>query len=173
MEIKNPWSAKAEREDRTGQLVVGSDRKTVFDCYHEHFTESSFSVRYSKWDDDKVWSSQEWKSDTSMCDRTGQPVVTSWGKTHESQSSFFHEETQHDGTGQSVVNEEKLHDRTGQPVVYAKENQGHSNSSLETMKQNQNCQWNPDHSQNRVNDQVRKRQNDPRRMSQKTKKNIL
>ena len=52
-----------------------------------------------------------------MEDRTGQPVVTSWGKTHESQPSFFHEKTRHDGAGQSVVNEEKPHDRTGQLVV--------------------------------------------------------
>ena len=96
MEIKVPWSAKAEEEDRTGQLVVGSDPKTVLDCYHEQSTECSFSARHSKWDDDKAWSSQEWKADTSMCDRTGQLVVTSCGKTHESKS-FFHEKTQHDG----------------------------------------------------------------------------
>ena len=52
-----------------------------------------------------------------MGDRTGQPVVTSWGKAREFQSSFFHEKTQHDGTAQSIVNEAKLRDRTGQPVV--------------------------------------------------------
>ena len=52
-----------------------------------------------------------------MRDRTGQPVVTSWRKGHESQSSFFHEKTQHDGTAQSIVNEAKPRDRTGQPVV--------------------------------------------------------
>ena len=40
---------------------------------------------------------------------TGQPVVTSWGKARESQSSFFHEKTQHD----EVI----PRDRTGQPVV--------------------------------------------------------
>ena len=79
--------------------------------------ENSFSARYSRWDDDKAWSSQEWKADRSMDDGTGQPVVTSWRKTHESQLSFFHEKTQHDRTGQSVVNEEKPHDRTVQPVV--------------------------------------------------------
>ena len=72
-------------------------------------------------EDNKAWSSQDWKADKSMDDGTGQPVVTSSGKTHESQSSFFHEKTQHDGTGQSVVNEEKPHDRTGQPVVILKE----------------------------------------------------
>ena len=52
-----------------------------------------------------------------MCERSGQPVVISWGKTRESQTSFFHEKTQHDGTAQSVVSGEKPHDRTGQPVV--------------------------------------------------------
>ena len=105
------------REDRTGQPVVGSDPKTVPDYYHEQSTESSFSPRYSKWDDNKAWSSQEWKADPPMGDRTEQPVVTSWGKAHESQSSFFHEKTQHDGTAQSIVNEATPRGRTGQPVV--------------------------------------------------------
>ena len=75
---QDPWSAIAEKEDRTEQPVVGSDPKTASDYYHEQSTESSFSARNSKWDDNQAWSSQEWKTDTSMCDRTGQPVVTSW-----------------------------------------------------------------------------------------------
>ena len=62
---QSPWSAKAEKEDRTGQPVVDG---------HKQFIESSYSARYSKWDDDKAWSSQEWKADKSMDDRTGQPV---------------------------------------------------------------------------------------------------
>ena len=70
-----PWSAKAEREDRTGQPVVCSDPRTVPDYYHEQSTESSFSARYSKWDDNKAWSSQEWKADKSKGDGTVQPVV--------------------------------------------------------------------------------------------------
>ena len=53
---QNPWSAKAEREDRTGQPVVGSDPTTVPDYYHEQSTESSFSARHSKWDENKAWS---------------------------------------------------------------------------------------------------------------------
>ena len=52
-----------------------------------------------------------------MGERTEQPVVTSWRKAHESQSSFFHEKTQHDGTAQCIVNEAKPRDRTEQPVV--------------------------------------------------------
>ena len=114
---QNPWSAKAEREDRPWQPVVGSDPKTASDYYHEQSIESSFSARYSKWGDNQAWSSQEWKTDTSMCDRSGQPVVTFWRKTRESQPSFFHEKTQHDGTAQSIVNEVIPSDRSGQPVV--------------------------------------------------------
>ena len=33
------------------------------------------STSYSKLDDDRAWSSQEWKADPPMDDRTGQPVV--------------------------------------------------------------------------------------------------
>ena len=72
---QNPSSAKAEREDRTGQPVVGSDPKTASDYYDEQSIGSSFSARYSKWDDNQVWSSQEWKTDTSMCDRLGQVPI--------------------------------------------------------------------------------------------------
>ena len=91
---QNPWSAKAEKEDRTGQPVVDSDPKTALAHYHEHFIERSFSARYSEWDDNKAWSSQEWKADKSMDDGTGQPVMTSWGKTSLPIKVFFHEKTQ-------------------------------------------------------------------------------
>ena len=80
MEIKIPGVRKL-REDRTAQPVVGSDPKNASDYYHEQSTESSFSARHSKWDDNEAWSSQEWKTDTSMCDGTRQPVVTFCGKT--------------------------------------------------------------------------------------------
>ena len=43
--------------------------------HHKQFVESSCSARYSRWDDDKAWSSQEWKAVKSMDDRTEQPVV--------------------------------------------------------------------------------------------------
>ena len=154
---QNPWSANAEREDRPGQPVVGSDSQTASDYYHEQSIESSFSARYSKWDN-QAWSSQERKTDTSMWDRSGQPVVTSWGKTRESQPSFFHEKTQHDGTAQSIVNEVIPRDRSGQPVVIpqrgARPQQfviGNDETELELSVESSA-------SLNRVNDQVRKRQ---------------
>ena len=93
------------REERTGQPLVGSDQKTASDYYHEQSIESSFSARYSKWDDNQVWSSQEWKT------------VTSWGATRESQLRFFHEKTQHDGTAQSVVNEAIPREGSGRPDI--------------------------------------------------------
>ena len=37
----NPWSAKAEREDRPGQPVVGSDPETASDYYREHILKVS------------------------------------------------------------------------------------------------------------------------------------
>ena len=37
---QDPWSAKAEREDRTEQPVVGSDPRTESGYYHEQSTES-------------------------------------------------------------------------------------------------------------------------------------
>ena len=105
-----------------------------------------------------AWSSQEWKTDTAMCERSGRPVVTSWGKTRESQPSFFHEETQHDGTAQSIVNEVIPRDRPVRPVVDpqrgARPQQfiiGNDETEFELSVESRSCV-------NRVNDQVRKRQ---------------
>ena len=114
-ESQSSWSAKAEKNDRTGRPVVDRD---------------VYSARYSRWDDDKAWSSQEWKADKSMDDRTEQPVVASWARTHEFQSSFSHEKTKH-----VVVKEEEPHDRTGQPVVHPQRETRLQQLSLEAMKQ--------------------------------------
>ena len=76
-ESQCPWSAKAEKYDRTGTPVVGRDTSHEPVHHHKQFVESSYSARYSGWDDDKAWSSQEWKADKLMDDRTGTPVVCS------------------------------------------------------------------------------------------------
>ena len=89
-------------------------------------------------------------------DRTGQPVVTSWGKTHESQLSFLHVKSQHDGTSQSVLNEAESRDRTGQPVVIPQRGtrpQQFTIGNDETELPVESGSF-----LNRVNDQVRKRQ---------------
>ena len=60
------------------------------------------SASYSKWDDDHARSSQKWKTDTEMCERSGRPDETSWRATRETQPGFSHEETQHDGTARKI-----------------------------------------------------------------------
>ena len=89
--------------------------------YHEQFVESFSSASYSKWDDDRAWSSHEWKTDTEMCERSGRPNETSWKATRETKLGFSHEETQHDGTAQSVVNEVMSRDRPGRPDIDSQE----------------------------------------------------
>ena len=156
---QNAWSAKAEREEGSGRPDIGSDRKTAFDhYYHEQFMESFSSASYTKRDDNQAWSSQEWKTDTSMCDRSGRPDETSWGATREIRPGFSHEETLHDGTAQSIVNEVIPRDRTGQPVVIPQRGAwpqqfviGNDETGLELSVESRSFL-------NRVNDQVRKRQ---------------
>ena len=120
--------------------------------------ESFSSASNSKWDDNHAWSSQEWKSDTEMCERSGRPDVTSWTKTRESQPGFSHEETQHDGTAQSVVNEVIPRERSERPDVDpqrgARPQQfiiGNDETELELSVESRSFV-------NRVNDHVRKRQ---------------
>ena len=161
---QNPWSAKAEKYDRTGQTVVGRDTSHEPLHHHKQFVESSYSARYSRWDDDKAWSSQGWKADPPMDDRTVTPFLASWARTHEFQSSFSHEKTKH-----VFLEEEEIRD----PLWSLKEEQGHSNSSLETTKQNWNCRQDPDHSWIGWMIKCEKGKNDLRWMLQKTTKNIL
>ena len=137
-ECQSPWSAKAEKADRTGQPVVDLDVS---------------SARYSRWDDDKAWSSQEWKADKSTDERTGQPVVTSWAKTHESQSRFSHGKTQH-----VILDEEEPHDGTGQPVVYAQREARPQQFIIGDDETESELSLGSRSFLNRVNDQVRKRQ---------------
>ena len=138
---QNPSSAKAERQERSGRLDIGMDRMKASDhYYHEQFMESFSSASYSKCDDDRSWSSQEWKTDTEMYERSGRPDETSWRATREIRPGFSHEETLHDGTAQSVVNEAMPRDRPGDPISILKKRHGLNNSPLGTMKQNWNCQ---------------------------------
>ena len=72
---QSPLSAQAENYVRTGTPVVGRDTSHAPEHYHKQFVESSYSARYSGWNIDKAWSSQEWKSDELMQDTTGRLVV--------------------------------------------------------------------------------------------------
>ena len=160
---QDSWSFQAEKEDRSGRLDIGIDRMKVSDhYYHEQFMESFFPASYSKWDEDRAWSSQEWKTDTEMYERSGRPDETSWRATRVIRLGFSHEETLHDGTPQSVVNEVMHRDRPGRPDIDSQEGAwleqfviGNNEAELELSVESRSFL-------NRVNDQVRKKQNDLR-----------
>ena len=112
----------------------------------------------SKWDD-RAWSSQEWKAETSTYDRSGSPDKTSWRMVREVRPGSSHEETLLDGTAQSVVNEVMLRDRSGRPDTNFQEVArpqnfviGIDEAVLELSEESRSFV-------NRVNDQLRKRQN--------------
>ena len=65
-ESQSPLSAQAKMYDRTVKPVVCRDTS------HERhrLVEKAHSSSYSEWNIDKTWSSQEWKSDELMDDRT-------------------------------------------------------------------------------------------------------
>ena len=66
---QNPWSSVA-KEDRLGRPDKGTDLFEASDHhYHEQFMERFSSVSYSKLDNDRAWSSQEWKTETTTYDR--------------------------------------------------------------------------------------------------------
>ena len=117
-ESQSPRSAKA-KDDRTEKTVVCRDTSHE-QGHHHQFVESTHSSSYSEWNVGKTWSSQEWKSDELMEDRTGRPVVTA----------------QH--TDRFIVENDKMNSYT----------EAESEMSLESRS-----------FLHRVNDQVRKRQN--------------
>ena len=170
---QNPWSTIAEKEEGSGRPDIGIDRMKAFNYYyHEQFMESFSSARNSKWDDDHARSSQEWKTDTEMYERSGRADETSWRSTREIRPGFPHEETHHDGTAQSVVDEVMPRDRPGRPDVDSQEGAwpqqfviGNDEAELELSVESRSFV-------NRVNGQVRKRQ---KRISNVTEKerNIL
>ena len=75
--------------------------------------ESFSSAKYSKLDDDRAWSSQEWKIEITTYDRPGRPDKTSWRMERKVRPGT--EEILLDGTAQSVRNEETPRDRSGRP----------------------------------------------------------
>ena len=160
-----------EKEERSGRPDKGTDLFEASDHhYHEQFMESFSSASYSKWDDDRAWSSQEWKTEIKTYERSGRPDKTSWKMIRKVRPG--HEEILLDGTAQSVRNEETLRERSGRPDINSQEEGrpqqfviGNDETELELSVESRSFV-------NRVNDQVRKRQ---KRISNVTEmeKNIL
>ena len=154
---QDPWRSTAG-EDRSGRPDKGTDLFEASDHhYHEQFMESFSSTSYSKLNDDRAWSSQEWKTETTTYDRSGRPDKTSWRKVRKVRPD--HEEILLDGTAQSVRNGETLRDRSGRPDNINSQEvsrpqkfvMGNDETELELSVESRSFV-------NRVNDQVLKRQ---------------
>ena len=154
---QEPWSSIAE-EDRSGRPNKGTDLFEASDHhYREQFMESFSSANYSKWDDDRAWSSQEWKTEIKTYNRSGRPDKTPRRMARKVRPG--HEEILLDGTVQSVRNEETLRDRSGRPDDIDSQEEarpqqfaiGNDETELELSVESRSFV-------NRVNDQVRKRQ---------------
>ena len=154
---QDPWNSIAG-EDRLGRPDKGTDLFEASDHhYHKQFMESFSSTSYSKLDDDRAWSSQEWKTETTTYDRSGRPDKTSWRMVRKVRPD--HEEILLDGTAQPVRNGETLRDRSGRPDIINSQEVarpqnfviGNDETELELSVESTSFV-------NRVNDQVRKRQ---------------
>ena len=110
---QDPWKSVGG-EDRSGRPGKETDLFEASDhYYHEQFMESFSSTNYSKLDDDRAWSSQEWKAEATTYERSGRPDKTSWRMVRKVR--LDHEEILFDGTAQSVRYGETLRDRSGRP----------------------------------------------------------
>ena len=66
---QDPWNSIATKEERSERPDKGTDLFEASDHhYHDQFMESFSSASYSKWDDDRAWSSQEWKTEIKTYD---------------------------------------------------------------------------------------------------------
>ena len=154
---QDPWSSIA-KEDRSGLPDKGTDLFEASDhYYHEQFMESFSSASYSKLDDDRAWSTQEWQTETTTYDRLGRPDETSWRMVRKVR--LGHEEILLDGAAQSVRNDEALRDRSGRPDDVNSQEEarpqnfviGNDETELELFVESRSFV-------NRVNGQVRKGQ---------------
>ena len=73
---QDPWSTNAEKEENPGRPVVGSDRKTASDCYHEQIIESSSKLLKVGRSPCLIFSRVE--TDIEVCERSERGDVTSW-----------------------------------------------------------------------------------------------
>ena len=121
------------------------------------FMESFSSTDDSKLDYDRARSSQEWKTDIEMYERSGRPDAISWRMVRKVRPG--HEEILLDGTAQSVRNEEVLRDRSGRPDdINSQEVARPQNFIIRNEETELELSVESRSFVNRVNDQVRKRQ---------------
>ena len=169
---QDPWKSVAG-EDRSGKPGKEKDLFEASDQhYHEQFMESFSSTNYSKLDDDRAWSSQEWKTETTTYDRSGRPDKTSWRMARKVRPD--HEEILLDGSAQSVRNGETLRDRSGRlDNIISQEVARPQNSIMGNDETGLKLSVGSRSFVNRVNDQVRKRQKRISNVAEKGEKHSM
>ena len=130
--------------DRREKPVVGRDTSHAPGQHHKQFVEGSYSARYSGWDDDKAWSSQEWKADELMDDGQRHTSSNHVSLTREPSTLFW--------------KKKKLMIERGHPLSALKEEQGHSKFIFGDDETELDLSLGSRSFLDRVNDQVRKRQ---------------
>ena len=116
---QNPWNS-IDLKERSGRPDKGTDFFGASDHhYHDQFMESFSSASFSKWDDGRAWSSQEWKTEIKTYERSERSDKTSWKMIRKVRHG--QEEILLDGTAQSVRNEKTLRNRSGRPDVNSQE----------------------------------------------------
>ena len=147
MKVRVPGVRKLRNMiERGNPLWAATQEQVAPGHHHKQFVESSYSARYSGWDDDKAWSSQEWKADELMDD------CLLLGKTHEFQSRFSHEKTQARWKKKKLMIERGPRQRGARPQQFII---GDDEAELELSLGSRSFL-------DRVNDQVRKDKNDLR-----------
>ena len=92
---QDPWNSIATKEERSGRLDKGTDLFEAFDHHdHDQFMENFSSASYSKCDDDRAWSSQEWKTEIKTYERSGRPDINSQEDARPQQFIIGNDETE-------------------------------------------------------------------------------
>ena len=144
-ESQSRWIAKSEEYDRTATPFVGRDKSRARAPPQAICLKLVLST-FTRMDDDKAWSSQEWKSDELMDDRMATPVpitFLSWN------------------------------DRTRTPVVCPQRGARPPQFIIGDDETESELSLGSRSFLDRVNDKVRKNRSDLRWMLQNTTKNIL
>ena len=139
LQLHQTWGGpRMEFEILENLLQVTIDRGNLIDS----------PAGYSKFDYDRSWSSQEWKSEVTAHNRSGEPDETSWNAVQ--QICLHHGDALLDGNAHSVRYGEMIHDGSGQPDSATYQEQAKSETFVMASDAAEFV--------NKVKDQVRKRQ---------------
>ena len=156
---QDPWSSVAEKEERSARPDIGTNQLKGSDHnYHEQFMESFSSATYSKWDDDRAWSSQEWKTENETYKRSERPDEISGRMKRKVRLGFSRGNSSRRNRAIRQRTKKTPRDKSERPVIDSEEKAwlqqfviGNDEAELELSVESRSFV-------NRVNDHVRKKQ---------------